>query len=68
MATILHNAEQDYLHHGRKLWYSGWPKTKGSDLEESVKATVVEGSCFGNNVGKGLGFKCYQILLFPPAA
>lgn len=39
-----------------------WLKIKGSDVKEGAKAAAGEGSCFGNNVGKGLGLKYHQML------
>ena len=34
-----------------------WPKVKGSDPEEDSKAASVRGTCFGYNVGEGIGLK-----------
>ena len=34
-----------------------WPKMKGSDPEEDRKAASVWGTCFGYNVGEGIGLK-----------
>lgn len=61
MATILYNADQDYSTMTGSSVKQHWPKMRGSDLKEGGKAAAGNGSCFRNNVGKGLELKYYQI-------
>lgn len=68
MAPTSHNADMQYFYNGSKSVKSRWPKTRGRDLEGDRKAAAIEGTCFGNHVGKGLGLSRQQIVPFPHAA